>query len=264
MQNIWQRRKTSLIVLALGLLLSAVGCKSQNSENTKIETEEDKTFYAVGAMFGSRLESLNLSDKELAAMEKGLRDSAHGKPPLVDLAQYQRNIQELFKTRMEAASTKVKKDGNDYVEKFVSSEGATKTASGLAYKVLKEGAGETPKATDTVEVHYHGTLTDGTVFDSSVERGKTVSFPLNRVIKGWTEGLQLLKPGGKIKLVIPSDLAYGDHGAPPKIPGGATLVFEVELFSVKAEGAAAPECKVEGKETTKESKKEEKKGKGKG
>ncbi len=92
-----------------------------------------------------------------------------------------------------------------------------------------------PTATDTVEVHYHGTLTNGEVFDSSVDRGKTISFPLNRVIKGWTEGLQLLKEGGKIKLVIPPELAYGDAGAPPKIPGGSTLIFEVELFKVNPE-----------------------------
>ena len=97
-----------------------------------------------------------------------------------------------------------------------------------------------PKATDTVKVHYHGTLINGTVFDSSVDRGKPVSFPLNRVIKGWTEGLQNVKTGGKVKLVIPSNLAYGDAGAPPKIPGGATLVFEVELIEIVPPQASAP------------------------
>src|SRR5690606_2851473 len=96
----------------------------------------------------------------------------------------------------------------------------------------KEGTGKTPKETDKVEVHYHGTLTSGEVFDSSKDRGKTIEFPLNRVIKGWTEGLQLIKEGGQIRLVIPSELAYGEQGAPPKIPGGATLKFEVELFEV--------------------------------
>ena len=106
----------------------------------------------------------------------------------------------------------------------------------MAYKILKAGSGNFPKPTDVVEVHYHGTLIDGTVFDSSVDRKRKVSFPLNRVIKGWTEGLQLIKEGGKIKLVIPAELGYGEHGAPPKIPGGSTLVFEVELFTIKASG----------------------------
>ena len=124
------------------------------------------------------------------------------------------------------------------LEKF-DADGATKTASGLAYKIEKPGTGKQPKATDTVKVHYKGTLLDGTVFDSSYDRKKEVTFPLNRVIKGWTEGLQLLKEGGKIKLVIPAALAYGDHGAPPKIPGGATLVFEIELFEVKSAPKAA-------------------------
>ena len=104
-----------------------------------------------------------------------------------------------------------------------------------------------PKATDTVEVHYHGTLTNGEVFDSSVDRGKTISFPLNRVSKGWTEGLQLLALGGKIKLVIPPELGYGEQGAPPKIPGGATLVFEVELFKINPEAAAAKPAAKAGK-----------------
>jgi FKBP-type peptidyl-prolyl cis-trans isomerase FkpA len=107
--------------------------------------------------------------------------------------------------------------------------------------VLQEGTGKSPKATDTVEVHYRGTLLNGVEFDSSYARFQTIEFPLNRVIKGWTEGLQTMKEGGKTKFVIPADLAYGEAGAPPKIPGGATLVFEVELFKVsKAADAAKP------------------------
>jgi FKBP-type peptidyl-prolyl cis-trans isomerase FkpA len=146
----------------------------------------------------------------------------------------------VFKARMDKVAQTEKDSGKAFIEKFVKDEGATKTESGLAYKVIKEGTGKTPMAEDVVEVHYHGTLADGTVFDSSVERGKTISFPLNRVIRGWTEGLQTMKEGGKTKFVIPSELAYGDAGAPPKIPGGATLVFEVELFKVSKGDAPAP------------------------
>ena len=127
----------------------------------------------------------------------------------------------------------MKKKGELYIERALTQEGVKKTKSGLVYKILKEGNGRRPKATDTVEVHYHGMLINGFVFDSSVDRNKKVSFPLNRVIKGWSEGLQLIKEGGKIKLMIPSELGYGDNGAPPKIPGGATIVFDIELFSIK-------------------------------
>jgi peptidylprolyl isomerase len=111
-------------------------------------------------------------------------------------------------------------------------EGVVSTSSGLQYKVLQKGSGTThPRATDTVRVHYHGTLIDGTVFDSSVERGKTISFPLNRVIKGWTEGLQLMVVGEKTRLFIPSNLAYGFRSV-GKIPAGSTLIFDVELFGI--------------------------------
>ena len=134
---------------------------------------------------------------------------------------------------MEAVAKKQKESGEGYIKKYLKDNPtAKKLESGLVVHSLKEGTGKAPKATDTVEVHYHGTLTDGTVFDSSKQRGQPVTFPLNRVIKGWTEGVQKVKEGGKIKLVIPSELAYGDNGAPPKIPGGATLVFEVELLDI--------------------------------
>ncbi len=123
--------------------------------------------------------------------------------------------------------------GKAFLENFVNKEGATKTASGLAYKVMKEGTGATPSSEDIVEVHYHNTLIDGTVYDSSIERGETISFPANRVIKGWTEGLQTMKEGGISKFVIPSDLAYGKAGAPPKIPGGATTITKIRLIKVK-------------------------------
>ena len=147
----------------------------------------------------------------------------------------------MFKARMEKQAGEIKKKGIEFLNNFVSKEGATKTASGLAYKVIKEGTGPSPKETDVVKVNYHGTLIDGTVFDSSVERKQEVSFPLNRVIRGWTEGLQTMKVGGKTKFVIPSELAYGDAGAPPKIAGGATLIFEVELLGIeKGQEAAAP------------------------
>lgn len=227
----------SLIVSAIAL----TSCNSNDPKKVKLESEDDKTFYAMGYMLGGNLQRLTLSDKELAALYKGVSMAAKNEKSEVDMAVYQNRIQEVFKARMDKVASKEKDAGKAFIEKFVKDESATVTPSGLAYKVIKEGTGATPAAEDIVEVHYHGTLTDGTVFDSSVERGKTISFPLNRVIKGWTEGLQTMKEGGKTKFVIPADLAYGEAGAPPKIPGGATLVFEVELFKVtKAADANKP------------------------
>ena len=242
-------KKTALTWLVVGATtMGLVGCnKGGDPQSIKLENDDDKTFYAMGYMLGTNLQRLNLADRELTALYKGLATSAKNGKSEVDMATHQAKIQTLFKDRMDKASAKEKEAGKALVDKFVKDEGATKTASGLAYKAIKEGTGATPTAEDTVEVHYHGTLSDGTVFDSSVERGQTISFPLNRVIKGWTEGLQLMKEGGKTKFVIPAELAYGDAGAPPKIPGGATLIFEVELFKVTKAGAkpavAAPKKK---------------------
>jgi FKBP-type peptidyl-prolyl cis-trans isomerase FkpA len=223
-----------ILVLAV-LAAMVVGC----SKGKDPKTEEEKTFYSIGTMFGSRLTQLSMSDAEIDALTAGLRDAAKGEKQKVDPMAYQQKIQDMFKARMEKQAVDIKKKGAEFMDNFIKKEGATKTASGLAYKTITEGTGPSPKETDVVKVHYHGTLIDGTVFDSSVERKQPVSFPLNRVIKGWTEGVQLMKVGGKTKFVIPSELAYGDAGAPPKISGGATLVFEVELLGIEKPGAEA-------------------------
>lgn len=242
------KKTFALSAVVIGLILS--GCKGGGSK-VDLKTDEDKTFYTLGTMFGSRLNNLDLSEKEIDALAAGLRDSAGKKTLLVKPEEYQNKIQEIFSERMKKFAEKVKKEGSDFLEKFIKDQGAQKTASGLAYKIENSGSAKKPKAEDTVEVHYHGTLIDGTVFDSSKERNQPVSFPLNRVIKGWTEGLQLVGEGGKIKLVIPADLAYGDAGAPPKIPGGSTLIFDVELISIKAPEAKAVAAPAEPRKASK-------------
>ncbi len=226
--------KKFLVTILFVPFLALVGCNegSKLTSGADLKTDEDKTFYSLGYMLGGNVKDFSFSEKEMGLVMSGFTDGAAGTKGQVEVADYQNKIREVFEERMKKQSSVMEKEGMDYLETFSKEEGVQKTESGLAYKILEEGKGSSPKETDMVEVHYHGTLVDGTVFDSSKERGQTAKFPLNGVIKGWTEGLQKVKEGGKIKLVIPSALGYGVHGAPPKIPGGATLVFEVELIKI--------------------------------
>ncbi len=196
-------------------------------------TESAKTLYAIGLVMSQNLGPLKLSAAELASVQEGLTDGVLGRTPKVELATYGPKLQEFAKGRLGAASAGEKKAGAAFVAKEAAQPGAVKQPTGFVYKEVKAGTGAVPKATDKVKVHYRGALTDGTVFDSSIERGEPVTFPLNGVIPCWTQGLQLMKEGGKARLVCPSVLAYGDEGRPPKIKGGATLVFDVELLSIE-------------------------------
>ena len=198
------------------------------------QTDEEKALYALGVAMATNITSFNLSDAELEFVKAGVADGAKGKTPKFDPQQYFPKLQEMQKTRTAAA-------GKVVLDKAAAEKGATKTASGLVITTIKAGTGPSPKETDTVKVHYKGTLTNGTVFDSSTPT-EPVSFPLNGVIKCWTEGVQLMKVGGKSKLVCPSEIAYGERGAAGgKIPPGAVLIFEVELLEI--EKPAAPEKK---------------------
>jgi FKBP-type peptidyl-prolyl cis-trans isomerase FkpA/FKBP-type peptidyl-prolyl cis-trans isomerase FklB len=200
-----------------------------------LETEDEKTIYALGLLLSDSLKAYNLSPAELEILKAGLMDGALQKEPKVKAQDYRQKLQQLAQSRAAAIAEKEKKEAVSFLEQAAKEKGAVKTESGLIYVEIKPGDGASPKETDRVKVHYHGTLRDGTVFDSSVDRGSPATFPLNRVIKCWTEGVQKMKVGGKSKLICPSDIAYGDRGAPPKIKPGAPLVFEVELLSVEAE-----------------------------
>lgn len=195
-------------------------------------TEENKTLYAVGLIIARQLNVFNLSPVELEWVKEGLDDAVSGRKAQVELADYNNKVQELAKTRRKAQGEKQGAAGKEFLEKAAAEKGAVKTATGLVYLSIKEGVGESPKATDTVKVHYRGTLPDGKEFDSSYKRDKPIDFKLDGVIKCWTEGVQKMKPGGKAKFVCPASIAYGENGAGEMILPGATLAFEVELLEV--------------------------------
>jgi FKBP-type peptidyl-prolyl cis-trans isomerase FkpA len=218
-------------VTIMASLLFIASCK-QGGGKADLSNDDQKVFYTIGYSMAERMKNLNLNDKELGALTAGIHDAVKAKNAQIKLEDYRPKVRTLFEGRMKKVAEKEKTSGTAYMAKFTKEAGVKVTPTKLAYKITKEGTGAYPKPTDVVEVHYHGTLINGEVFDSSKDRGKTVTFPLNQVIKGWTEGMQKVKEGGTIKLVIPSDLAYGDNGAPPKIPGGATLTFEVELVKI--------------------------------
>ena len=197
-----------------------------------LATEDDKTLYALGAQIGKSLGPFSLTAAELKIVQQGMADQVNAAKLKADPEQYREKIGQLAQKRGSLVAEKEKARGKAFLDKAAKEKGATKTASGLIYSEITPGKGPTPKPTDTVKVNYKGTLIDGTEFDSSYKRGQPAEFPLNGVIPCWTEGVQKMKVGGKSKLVCPSDIAYGDRGAPPNIPGGATLVFEVELISI--------------------------------
>lgn len=199
----------------------------------------DKTSYALGMGIGRQLKDMGAEKLNLDDFAQAIKDCVAGKPQITD-AEAQQLAQQFFaeqekEQRAKAAEIgKIKKaEGEKYLAENAKKEGVITTASGLQYKVLKEGTGKSPKATDNVKCHYEGFLTDGTLFDSSIQRGEPATFPLGGVIKGWTEGLQLMKEGGKTRFFIPYNLAYGEAGAAGSIPPYATLIFDVELIEVK-------------------------------
>jgi FKBP-type peptidyl-prolyl cis-trans isomerase FkpA/FKBP-type peptidyl-prolyl cis-trans isomerase FklB len=194
--------------------------------------DDQKTLYALGLAISQSLGAFTLSEAELDMVKNGITDGVLKRPQKVDLQTFGPKIQQLQQARAAVVAESEKKSGAAFLAKAAAEKGATKTESGIIITTMKAGSGATPKATDTVKVHYHGTLIDGTVFDSSVKRGEPATFGLNQVIKCWTEGVQQIKVGGKSRLVCPSSLAYGERGSPPVIKPGATLVFEVELLDI--------------------------------
>lgn len=223
-------------IIAAAAVAGFTACTSGSqpvSTELSLDTDEHKTLYALGVALGSNIEEFDLTPAELAYVSAGMSDVIGGEPYRVDMEVYGARIQGLANERMAATAAVEKEASMAFAEEMAKEPGAERFDSGLILIPEVEGTGDSPGPTDTVRVHYHGTLRDGTVFDSSVDRGEPISFPLNGVIACWTEGLQKMKVGGKAKLICPSEIAYGPNGTGP-IPGGATLAFDVELLGIEA------------------------------
>jgi FKBP-type peptidyl-prolyl cis-trans isomerase FkpA len=195
-----------------------------------LASDDDKTIYSLGLMVYRSLSQFDLSPAELEIVKRAVSDAAANKPA-VDLNTWGPKIQAFGTGRQSRVADREKASSKAYIEKAAAEPGAVKSDSGLIYFELKPGTGDSPKATDKVKVNYRGTFINGTEFDSSYSRNEPAEFPLNGVIKCWTEGVAKMKVGGKSRLVCPAAIAYGDGGR-PGIPGGATLVFEIELLSI--------------------------------
>lgn len=198
-------------------------------------SEEQQALYALGVAVSKQLATFSLSAAEVDMVVKGLKDGVAGKEGDVDLQNLMPKINELAQARTKALVGKEREAGAKFFAERAEkakAQGGKVTDSGLLYIETQAGTGASPKATDKVKVHYHGTLRTGEVFDSSVDRGQPASFGLNQVIPCWTEGVQMMKVGGKATLVCPADIAYGERAA-GKIPPGATLVFDVELIEIE-------------------------------
>ena len=226
-----------LIVTASLLALPLFG----QEKSVQLKDQKDKVSYSIGMNIGSNLKRQKV-DVNADVLAAGIKDSIAGKPQLTQdqvkdvMQQFEKDMEQ----KQKEAAEKNKSEGAKFLDDNKKKPGVKTTASGLQYKVEKEGTGPQPKATDMVTVNYRGTLIDGTEFDSSYKRGQPATFPLNGVIKGWTEGVQLMKVGSKYQFFVPSNLAYGERAVGPEIGANATLIFEVELLDVKPPPTPAP------------------------
>ncbi len=230
---------TFTILISLILLLSNCGTITEDERSIALETKKDSISYVIGTDIAHSLDLIK-DDINLDKLIGGMKDHLDEKPLLVKkevgqkmLRKFSREVQEKqHAKRMILAQENLKK-GNEFLEKNKQNEGVVTTQSGLQYLVLKQGDGPRPSQTDKVKVHYRGTTIDGTVFDSSYDRGQPTTFQVNSVIKGWNEALLLMNVNSKYKLFIPSNLAYGPRGSEPKIGPNEVLIFEVELMGIE-------------------------------
>jgi FKBP-type peptidyl-prolyl cis-trans isomerase FklB len=216
-----------LLVLSIALAVSP----ALAAEKVELKTQKDKLSYSLGVQMGGNLRRAEI-DIDQTLFQQGLKDAISGGKTLMTEQEASDVINAMQKELAKNYADKKKAEGEAFLAKNKKQEGVKTLGSGLQYKVVTEGKGKTPKESDTVTVNYRGTLVDGTEFDSSYKRGQPATFPVNGVIKGWTEALQLMKEGSKWQLFIPANLAYGESGR-PGIPPNSVLIFDVELISIK-------------------------------
>lgn len=221
--------RQSLVVISI---IAAVGVSAAGAAGPQLKTDDAKTVYAIGIVLSQSVIPLNLTPAERDLLKAGFADGIAGKKPKVDMKTFGPKIAELSQARSAKTLAAEKQSTQAFLAQAAVEPGAEKKQSGLIYTELKAGDGQQPKVSDMVKVDYIGKLRDGTVFDSSAERGKPPEFAMHGVIPCWAEALQLMKVHGKAKIVCPPELAYGDQGAPPRIKPGAALTFEIELLEV--------------------------------
>ena len=217
-------------ILITSSLLILFSCNNTNYKSP--ETEIEKMSYSLGVNVATGVQSQGIKDIDIDALSKAFNDVFEGNELDISEEDGLQILQDYFAKITEKQKTQATEDGIAYLSENANKEGVITTESGLQYEILKEGEGKKPSANDQVTVHYHGTLIDGTVFDSSVDRGEPATFPVNGVIPGWVEALQLMNTGSKWKLTIPANLAYGERGAGGIIGPNTTLIFEVELIKI--------------------------------
>jgi len=220
--------KKTIVITLLALFL----CSPAFASAPAAKSEDSKVFYALGVLLHRSIAMFQLTAAELEQVKQGLTDANEGKKFAVDMETYGPKVQEMAEARRKAQAEKMAAAGKAFEEKAAKEKGAVVTESGLIFLSLREGKGKKPGPDSTVKVNYRGMLPDGTEFDSSYKRGTPAEFPLNGVIKCFSEGLQKMSVGGKARLVCPPRIAYGDQGAGGSIPPGATLIFEIELLEI--------------------------------
>lgn len=233
--------KTTKAILIIGLALVSTGTfaqkkkknkKSKNKTEMTLKTEVDTVSYSIGANIAENLGNQGFDDLNIEALAKGMEDYMAKNDLAISREEGEQVIQAFMQKKAMAAAGDNQKEGADFLEKNGKKKNIVTLESGMQYEIIEEGTGEIPTASDQVKTHYHGTLIDGTVFDSSVERGQPATFGVTQVIQGWQEALQLMPVGSKWRLYIPYDLAYGERGAGGQIGPFATLIFDIELIEI--------------------------------